>query len=181
MRECRNHDLQDLLPDFVAGLLGDGERERVMRHLAGCDACQADTACLRAVRAARPTRRALDVPRIVAALPRPRHDRRPARMPWVAARWGRPSLVQAAAAVAVMLAGGLTLTMARRGSAPAEQVAAATPTVQADVTVSFGRVDDPTDAEWQLMLDKLEQWDGATSAEPLPSVSLVSSRGGNTQ
>ncbi|MDB4951930.1 MAG: hypothetical protein JWM27_4579 [Gemmatimonadetes bacterium] len=45
-----SHDeTMDLLDDFVAGELGDADRERVSAHLAACDACRADADALRAL------------------------------------------------------------------------------------------------------------------------------------
>lgn len=71
MRDCTNADLRDLLPDYAFGTLPAGERVRVETHLATCADCRAELALLRAVRAARPESRVVDVSRIVAALPRP--------------------------------------------------------------------------------------------------------------
>ena len=73
MRDCENVDIRDLLPEHAGGLLAGAERARVEAHLATCEACRAELALLRALRASRPTPRvtAADVSRIVAALPKP--------------------------------------------------------------------------------------------------------------
>lgn len=70
MTECDNAAIRDVLPDFVAGMLPADERERVQAHLEGCDACTDEVVLLRAMRAARPLAPAIDVARIVNALPR---------------------------------------------------------------------------------------------------------------
>lgn len=82
MRECEKVEIRDLLPDHARGALAGAERARIEAHLASCDACRAELAVLRAVRAAHPAPpvSAADVSRIVGALPRPAapvsvHDR----------------------------------------------------------------------------------------------------------
>ena len=239
MTECRNPELQDLLPDFVAESLGDADRVRVTAHLAECDACTADLAILRAVRAARVPVPPVDVARIVAALPRPAAvapatpvlqvhrnpnvppSMRPVRSTAGASLWQGRQLWRMAATIGVVLAGGFSVLVARRGGAAfdaapdALQVSestttsAATPATtpsaesaslasgasasttpasvttasqatagHANVAVSYGALDNATEAELQALLDRLEKWDGATSAEPAPTVPVVTSRGG---
>jgi len=69
MTECRSHELQDLLPDFAAGVLDDVTTARVSAHVVECTACADDLAVLELVRRARPRVTVPDVARIVAALP----------------------------------------------------------------------------------------------------------------
>lgn len=241
MTECRTPELQDLLPDFVAESLGDADRVRVTAHLAECDACTADLAILRAVRAARVPVPPVDVARIVAALPRPAAatpvlqvhrnpnvppSMRPVRSTAGASLWQGRQLWRMAATIGVVLAGGFSVLVARRGGAafdaapdalqvsestttstatPATTPSAATPPAEsasladgasasttpasvttasqataghANVAVSYGALDNATEAELQALLDRLEKWDGATSAEPAPTVPVVTSRGG---
>lgn len=239
MTECRTPELQDLLPDFVAESLGDADRVRVTAHLAECDACTADLAILRTVRAARVPVPPVDVARIVAALPRPAAvapatpvlqvhrnpnvppSMRPVRSTAGASLWQGRQLWRMAATIGVVLAGGFSVLVARRGGAAfdaapdALQVSestttsAATPATtpsaesaslasgasasttpasvttasqatagHANVAVSYGALDNATEAELQALLDRLEKWDGATSAEPAPTVPVVTSRGG---
>src|SRR5689334_723978 len=74
MRECDNADLRDLLPDYARGALSGAERARIEAHLAACEPCRAELALLDHVRSAHP-QPAVDVARIVAALPRPPRER----------------------------------------------------------------------------------------------------------
>lgn len=71
MIECANTDVQDLLPEFVAEMLGASERLEVELHLSACSACRADVEVLRAVHRARPEPASINVAGIVAALPKP--------------------------------------------------------------------------------------------------------------
>jgi hypothetical protein len=59
-------------------------------------------------------------------------------------------------------------------------VSATATTAHADVPVSYGGLDNPTEDELQRLLDRLEQWDGATSAEPASALPVVTARGGDT-
>jgi len=47
------------------------------------------------------------------------------------------------------------------------------------VSVSYGDLGDYSEAELQRMLDRLEQWDGTSSTEPLPTLPVVSNSGGS--
>ncbi len=227
MTECRTPELQDLLPDFVAESLSDTDRVRLTAHLAECDACTADLALLRQVRAATVHTAPIDVARIVAALPRPAVSAKPVLQvhrggsaPPSMRASSRPSilrgasLVRMAATIGVVLAGGMSLLVARSGteafnaspdalqvgaSTAADTAAVATESVavaavpqesarraatattspsHANVAVSYGAMDEVTEQEMQQLLDRLEKWDGATSAEPTPTMPVVTSRGG---
>lgn len=116
-----------------------------------------------------------------------------------------PTLWRVAATITVMVAGGTSLLVARGGesgnTAAFTQLAAGeslqTPALlaeslsaanglnikaalaaQPDVPVSYGDLGDYTEEELQGMLDRLDQWDGATSTDPMPGVPLVATRGG---
>lgn len=231
MTECRTPELQDLLPDFVAESLSDADRVRLTAHLAECDACTADLALLRQVRLATVKTPPIDVAGIVAALPRPAVSAKPVLQvhrgnptPPTMRASSRPSifrgssLLRMAATIGVVLAGGMSLLVARRGTAAfsaspdalqvgastaADSTAVATESVTESVTVaavpqesarsastaasaashsnvavSYGALDDVTEQEMQQLLDRLEKWDGATSAEPTPTLPVVTSRGG---
>jgi hypothetical protein len=233
MTECGSPELQDLLPDFAAELLDDVSRARVQTHLGVCSACVEDLALLRVARRLRPPAPAIDVARIVAALPAPPSvtvaastrgpvlvrdatDRERAVPPTVRERPARRQVVlgvpvwRLAATLGVVIAGGASLMVARRGIVAVDpavgsgqvtqvaesvtQVATAPTRVLAEslgagvsassvtartVSVSYGDLGDYTEDELQRMLDRLEQWDGATNEEPLPSTPIVSHRGGS--
>jgi len=104
----------------------------------------------------------------------------------------------------VVLAGGASALVARRGiidgsgasvfgsPAPsstmtavaprgAETLAVATPASAAQtVSVSYGDLGDYTAAELESMLERLDEWDGATNTEPLPGLPIVPNAGGGT-
>lgn len=231
MTECSNNELQDLLPDYVAESLDDITTARVAAHVAACPVCAEDVSVLVLVRQARPRVALPDIGRIVAALPRPEvagprlvvtrpeGEGDPRRQtssvaPLAARQRSRRTEVfgmsvwRIAATLAVMVAGGTSLLVARRGvvavQAPAAStlqlgesasVVAALPERNVDsgaasvpptgraaaaVSVSYGDLGDYTEAELQRMLDRLDKWDGATNTEPLPGVPIVPPSGGST-
>jgi hypothetical protein len=144
MSECLNLDVQDLLPEFAAGLLPASDRVMVEVHLSSCSACAEDVRLLEAVRRARPVVPHIDVAAIVAALPAPpsavpevptlrvitgnpaapppsvvRPSRRQDAPAAAASRakrswWSGPGL-RVAAMLTVVALGGLSLEIARRG------------------------------------------------------------------
>lgn len=141
MSECTNPDVQDLLPEFVAGALPDAERVEVEVHLSACALCREDVALLETVQRVRPAAPALDIAAIVAALPAPPAARREppvlrvltatADVPPSMARTGRRSEpahrergtrswwsgpgLRVAAVLTLVALGGLSLEIARRG------------------------------------------------------------------
>jgi len=196
--------MQDLLPDYVSASLDATVAALVEQHLSTCDPCRDDIAVLRVARAVRPKAVTLDVAQIVANLPRPTPVLRLVRSsseaaPIVAStttsarsrprrRWSA-SVWQVAAAVGVMIVGGTSMIVARNSpnsltgvrsgdaqlAEAAESVLARTP----GVSVSYGDLGDYSEAELQHMLDRLEKWDGTSSAEPLPTLPVVSTPGGS--
>lgn len=146
MTECDNATIRDVLPDFVAGMLPADEREHVQAHVTSCDACIDEVALLRAMLAARPVAPAIDVARIVSALPRastplrlvtdsaPR-DASIRALP-VRRSIARSPLVRMAAAVAVAAIGGWSVLSNQGGVASAgPSVAAAGASVVPSVPV----------------------------------------------
>jgi hypothetical protein len=69
MNDCPNADVRDLLPDLAHGRLGGDARTQVERHLATCANCRAELELIRAVSRSLAAAPAVDVGRIVAALP----------------------------------------------------------------------------------------------------------------
>ncbi len=220
MTECQTTELQDLLPDFVAGALSPAEMIRVEAHLSACPSCVDDVSLLRAVRTLRPRAMTVDgasIARIVAALPRPgeipdaqpMHPARPVLVRTASAMGALPgtsrtrwrwrehhTLLRMAATVVVMLAGTASLLLVRQGVVPDRSNSAAAVaelprgavlaesltlgsemshslTSDVDVPVSYGDLGDYNEVELQAMLERLDQWDGATSTEPLPGVPVV--------
>jgi hypothetical protein len=122
-------------------------------------------------------------------------------------RWSA-SVWQVAAAVGVMVVGGTSLLVSRNSpvsltgarSNEAQLAEAAESTLartggsvaaldspasigralrESRVSVSYGDLGDYSEAELQRMLDRLEQWDGTSSTEPLPTLPVVSNSGGS--
>ncbi len=122
-------------------------------------------------------------------------------------RWSA-SVWQVAAAVGVMVVGGTSLLVSRNSpvsltgarSNEAQLAEAAESTLartgglvaaldspasigralrESRVSVSYGDLGDYSEAELQRMLDRLAQWDGTSSTEPLPTLPVVSNSGGS--
>src|SRR5687767_12362292 len=70
MTDCSNVEMRERLPDLLHGRLEGAARVEVPAHLATCEACAAELALLREARRALDRAPAVDVARIVAALPR---------------------------------------------------------------------------------------------------------------
>ena len=182
MTDCSNVEVREQLPDLVSGMLSREATGRVEEHVSNCADCAYELAILRTVYSARPKAGSIDVASIVAALPRPADVTRNRRnMGWQ--RW------RVAAALATIVLGGVSWQFVRYGflspnakphGDSALQVASDSLGSKFDtsllainsddarqVTVSFGGLGDYTDEELQQILDRLENWDGAPSTEPL--------------
>lgn len=228
MIECRSPELQDLLPDYVAESLDSVEMARVRDHLVSCEVCADDLLVLQLVQQARPRVAVPDIARIVAALPAApsRHgveftgprlvrDEPAASVPSTASTgqrrrpgatvFGR-SVWRVAAILGVMIAGGTSVVVARRGIIDVEgpmatQAVTSTDSVRTvasvpsgsesltvamsaspvhGVSVSYGDLGDYSEAELESMIDRLDQWDGATNTEPLPGVPILPNAGGGS-
>jgi anti-sigma factor RsiW len=69
MIDCPNGAIRDQLPDFVHDQLNAAARAAVAAHVASCGACAAELALLRELRGTLRSGPAVDIARIVAALP----------------------------------------------------------------------------------------------------------------
>jgi anti-sigma factor RsiW len=189
MIDCPNAEIRDRLPDFVHGQLDDAARAEVATHAAGCTACTAELALLRELRATLRTGPAVDVARIVAALPAP-----PARGTGAGSQLQRPRgkrfdwrIAAAIVALAVGSGSAIVATMAGRDSdATARHVAdgggtrRVTPTPRTapeSVTVADLSIDanlgEATAVELQELLAELEAFDGLPAGEPEPALSTA--------
>jgi hypothetical protein len=134
MNDCLNAEMRESLPDLIHGNLEPAKLAQVEAHVASCDACSAELELLRTVVASMPTAPAMDVQRIVAALPvaakqglllhRGNGDAVAASAPTLKrsqAVWSRPML-RVAAAVMIVAAGGLSLLVGRDVLNPQAQV-----------------------------------------------------------
>jgi anti-sigma factor RsiW len=169
MTDCPNGEIRDQLPDFVHDQLTAPARVTVAAHVAQCAACTAEVKLLRELRGALRRAPAVDVARIVAALPAPSRvsgGRR--RLDW-----------RVAAAIAALVIGGgsaaiLTNRLREREvptPAVAQQRAEEAPRVQ-QVAASGISIDadlaEATPAELQALLEDLETFDGLPAGEPEP-------------
>jgi anti-sigma factor RsiW len=111
MRDCTNVEMREMLPDLLHGRLDQAARRTVEAHLVSCAECAEEFALLRAVHRAFDEASSVDVPRIVAALPRPQASRHSGGLR-AAVRW------QVAAALTMLTVGGFSVLVARRGSGP---------------------------------------------------------------
>ncbi|MDP9178119.1 MAG: zf-HC2 domain-containing protein [Gemmatimonadota bacterium] len=134
MNDCLSAEMRDALPDVVHGKLDAAKLAEVEAHVAACDECAVELDLLRAVVASMPAAPAIDVQRIVAALPVAAKQglllhrgngeaafasdtslRRPQSV------WSSP-LLRVAAAVVIIAAGGLSLLVGRDVLNPEAQV-----------------------------------------------------------
>jgi anti-sigma factor RsiW len=160
MIECSNGEIRDQLPDFIHGRLRASDREAVAAHVTICVACTREVALLRELRGALAVAPAVDLARIVAALPRPRAVGRAA--PRFRVEW---RIAAAVAAVAVGVA-SLTLrgpTSREPSPEPSQRVAAREVAVDPELAeASAGELD--------ALLRDLESFDGLPAPEPEPAV-----------
>ena len=191
MTDCSNAEIRDVLPDYVAELLTRAEMTRIHAHLMLCADCTSEVALLSVARAVRPQAIHIDVARIVSALPSaslhrlstPPSMREKLRSPIFARRVWR-----AAAAIGLLVVGGWSLMMVRNGGVAmmgtprsdtaqmgeaAENLPSAPAAAARQTAVSVGDLSVYSDVELQRLLSRLEQWDGATAAEPLSQVPIV--------
>ena len=112
MFDCANVEMRELLPELAAGTLDAATRARVEQHVASCAECASELETLRLVRAAYVNAPAVDVHRIVAALPKaapaPLHVRATSRP---ITRW---TDWRVAAALTMITVGGLSLAVVRQ-------------------------------------------------------------------
>ncbi len=192
MTDCSNAEIRDVLPDYVAELLTPAEMVRVHAHVSDCVECASEVALLRVARGVRPQAIHIDVARIVSALPRASSHR--LSTPLSMREKSRTSMFarstwRTAAAIGLLVVGGWSLMMVRNGGVAmmgtprsdtarmaevAEQLPSVPVATSRQMAVSVGDLSAYSEAELRGMLSRLEQWDGATAAEPLSQVPIVS-------
>ncbi len=111
MSDCANVEMRELLPEMAAGTLDAATRGRVDEHLVDCADCASELEMLRLVRSAFASSPAVDVSRIVAALPKPVVAARAARGSEPVKRWMD---WRVAAALTTIAVGGLSLAASER-------------------------------------------------------------------
>jgi hypothetical protein len=199
MTDCINAEMRDMLPDLVSGSLGASETQILERHLDQCADCSAELELLRHVYALRPVAPKIDTARIVSMLPEPQVAK-PVKRTLQLSSW------RMAAGIAAIAVGGLSLYMGGNGlegvsSLPLSDSlddsasiasgvsgANANSNMQtivgrpsATVAVSFGSLSDMTDDEVDEVISRLNEWDGATSTDPVTAMPIVTTRGGTSR
>ena len=124
MRDCGNAEMRDLLPDLLHAGLAPVTRAEVERHVATCDDCAAELRLLRRAQASMALVPAVDVSRIVAALPRVGARRRSSRF----TGW------RAAAGIAAVLLGAVSLRVVRQAGTPVNEPATGSVAASAPAT-----------------------------------------------
>lgn len=173
MRECQDETVKDMLPEFATGRLNAADAARVTAHVEACPTCAAELAV---VRAAAFTAPAVDIARIVAALPTP-----PSKVielkPLIQRRSRRFTSWRIAATIATIAVSGVSLvalqSILRDNKPPSVKRVVLKPSDAAEasgLTVG-GSLNDLSEKEMQTLLDKLDELDAVPSAEPQPTVS----------
>lgn len=189
MRDMTRDELQDLLPELLHGRLSATDAAELERAVAADPDLSAEMDLLRAVRRVQQPARAIDVARIVAALPSPPFaqlppvidelaQRREAKRPMISRRFAR------AAALLLVVGGGTMVSVwERRGtaSAPVSPIAARDSQVLAASTamqLGLGTSTDELSVEQLRALEAdIRSLDGVTSAEPEAATELLPSEG----
>lgn len=113
MFDCANVEMRELLPGLVAGTADAATRARVEDHVASCAECASELETLRLVRSAYAAGPAIDVRRVVAALPKPPGALAHARRGAAGKRWAD---WRVAAALTTITVGALSLAVSQRSS-----------------------------------------------------------------
>ncbi|HTA75377.1 MAG TPA: zf-HC2 domain-containing protein [Gemmatimonadaceae bacterium] len=183
MRECQE-EIKDLFPDHVTGRLSPSDAARVTAHVEACPTCAAELAVVRAAHAAFTsfTAPAVDIARIVAALPTP-----PSKVielkPLIQRRSRRFTSWRIAATIATIAVSGVSIGVLQgvlRDKPPAVKRVVLKPADAAEasgLTVG-GNLNDLSEKEMQTLLDKLDELDAVPSAEPQPAVSGIRAAAG---
>jgi hypothetical protein len=111
MFDCANVEMRELLPDFVSGSVDAATRARVEEHIATCAECASEVETLRLVRSAFAATPAIDIQRVVAALPKPAAATRAGGGRAPVKRWMDWRI---AAALTMISVGGLSLAIGKR-------------------------------------------------------------------
>lgn len=189
MREMTRDELQDCLPDLLNGRLAAAEAAVVERAVAADPELMAELAMLRTIRSAHRSFPAIDLARIVSALPpapgsvvAPVVDdlalRREAKRPLISYRFAR------AAALLVVVGGG-TLVTVWNGRTRSDVTLP--PAVMAESIAAAGSVamqlglgastDDLSLEQLRALQADIRSLDGVPSAEPDAAVDLLAEEG----
>jgi len=125
MNDCMNAEVRDALPDLLHDRLSDLDRATMKAHVESCADCRAELALMERVRAYAPLVPTIDVARIVSMLPSPRPsaDQQIASIAPARQRSSMSMAWKIAAAAALLAAGTLTFSNARKPASPIGAVA----------------------------------------------------------
>ena len=195
MTDCPNVEMRERLPDLLHGRLEGAARVEVQAHLATCAACAAELALLQEARRVLDRAPAVDVARIVAALPRP------GVAPLTVSRGGGvesttvrravPAWRRYAVAAGLLLAAGVgtypLLRDAGADGAPDQGAVAAAPSSPGtrpavdpagDDRLLAVNVEGLSDDDFVGLLDALHDLEAVPASDPLPLVPVEASAGG---
>jgi hypothetical protein len=177
MRDCADDNVKDVLPELVAGRLAEPERARVAAHVASCASCAAEVAIIRAAeRAMTAATPAVDVSRIVRALPTPVVPLAARRQPPRRRVSWRIAATIATIAVCGVSIGVVQGILRDDGHKPPHVPRTVSQTKPADQTEASGlsvggNLNDLSASQMKALLDKMDELDAVPSAEPQPAVS----------
>jgi anti-sigma factor RsiW len=170
--------MREQLPDYLNGTLSAPQRAVIEAHLRACAECTAELETIRLVREVFEPAPAIDVGRIVAALP---GHRAVARRPQ---SWVRRHAYQVAAVVAFVALGGMSLAVARSffidTGVVTDSTVVAVDAVESVPLISFaGGLSDLEDDDLVSLLEAMEFIEALPSAEP-SAAALVMERQGTS-
>jgi anti-sigma factor RsiW len=177
MIDCPNGEVRDQLPDYMHGQLSAVARATVGAHVATCAACSAELALLGELYGSMQDAPAIDVGKVVAALPSASRARvvstpaRQARRTWLDWRIAASIAVLAAGVGAAGILGG-----GREAQDMPERVAGQLRTAQQvapTATAIDSYLSEASTVELQALLDDLESFDGLPAGEPDLSVPVA--------
>ena len=188
MRDRPKDELQDLLPELLHGRLTATDAADLERAVAADPDLAAELSMLRSVRASQRPAPAIDIARIVAALPSPPKaqvapeidelaQRREAKRPMISRRFAR------AAALLIVVGGGTMVSVwegRRTASAPVSPIVASDSPAVAFVAMQLGlgtSTDDLSVEQLRALESDIRSLDGVPSAEPEMSRELLPGEG----
>lgn len=173
MIDCPDVEIRELLPEYLNGTLAPARRAEVEAHLAGCAECSAELETIRMVREVFQPAPAINVQKVVAAIPSRRATMRPGRS-WVARH-----AMQIAAAVSFVAVGGMSLAVARSFFTGEAGVTADSITTLADAATDVpvigfgGGLSDLEEDDLESLLNALESIEALPSADPSAAALVV--------
>ncbi len=187
MTECLNDGIRDVLPDLIHGHLGAPDRAIILTHVDSCSACMEELMLLREVRATAALAPAIDIDRIVTALPQPGRGygslsllvggsatNGAARESVPADRLSHRTVWRVAAAAVIVVVGGYSILARNPGAAGSRK--AVTVPVAAAVAPAIGAAS--TAEGIAAAVDGSDARRGAASADLAASGTTIPARGG---